>query len=201
MAAQVQKTPDVEPPRKDESAFLSRLRSGDTSAFEAFVREHQDPVYGLLLRLSGDPDDALDLVQETFIRALKGISSFREDSALRTWLHRIAVNLFLNARRGPKRENIAHDTLEELAPNWWDRWSGRIPDPEQEVISGETLEMLERAIARMPEEYRAVLLLRDREGYSASEVADMLQISVPAVKSRLHRARLFVRKELLFKSQ
>ncbi len=173
------------------------MRAGDAAAFEAFVLAHQDPLYGLLLRLTGDHDAALDLVQETFLRALRGIAAFRGESALRTWLHRIAMHAFLNERRGSRTVTVDPQTLEGLAPSWWDRWSGRMPDPEQVVASRQEAERLGRAIARLPEAYRAVLLLRDREGHSAHEVASLLGISVPAVKSRLHRARLFVRQAFL----
>lgn len=184
-----------------DAALLSRLRSGDAQAFESLVRENQGPLYGLLVRLAGDPDEALDLVQETFLRAFRGMASFRGESAVRTWLHRIAMNVFLNERRGPRRETVDLQTLEELSPGWWDRWSGRVPDPEQLASSREESQRLGRIIARLPEEYRAVLLLRDREEYRAQEVAEMLDISVSAVKSRLHRARMFVRKELLRESR
>ncbi len=187
--------------RTGEADLLSRMRAGDAAAFEAFVLEHQDPLYGLLVRLTGDRDAALDLVQETFLRALRGIASFRGESALRTWLHRIAVHVFLNEKRGPRTETVDPQTLEKLAPSWWNRWSGRMPDPEQVVASRQEAERLGQVIARLPEAYRAVLLLRDREGYSAHEVATLLEISVPAVKSRLHRARLFVRQQLLGNTQ
>ncbi len=189
--------PVLEDKGGDEAALLSRLCSGDESAFESLVLEHQGPLYGLLVRLTGDEDAALDLVQETFLRALRGLASFRGESSLRTWLHRIAVNLFLNKRRGPRRLMVDLEILEELEPSWWDRWTGRIPDPEEVVANREQIELLGEAITRLPEEHRAVLLLRDREGHSTREVADLLGISVPAVKSRVHRARVSVRKEFL----
>ena len=184
-----------------DAALLSRLRSGDAAAFESLVRENQGPLYGLLARLTGDPDEALDLVQETFLRAFRGMAAFRGESAVRTWLHRIAMNVFLNERRGPRQETVDLQTLEELSPSWWDRWNGRAPDPEQVAASREESQRLGRIIARLPEGYRAVLLLRDREEYRAHEVAEMLGISVSAVKNRLHRARMFVRKELLRESR
>ncbi|MBI3128445.1 MAG: sigma-70 family RNA polymerase sigma factor [Candidatus Tectomicrobia bacterium] len=189
-----------EPAESQEAPLLSRLRAGDTQAFESLVRENQGPLYNLLARLTGDPDEALDLVQETFLRAFRGMASFRGESAVKTWLHRIAMNVFLNERRGPRRETVDVQTLEELSPGWWDRWSGRMPDPEQLAIRREESRRLGGIIARLPEEYRAVLLLRDREEYSAHEVAEMLEISESAVKSRLHRARMYVRKEFLKKA-
>ncbi len=182
---------------KDEEALLCRLRAGDESAFEALVEQQQRPLFSLLARLTGNPEEAMDLVQETFLRAVRGLASFRGESSLRTWLHRIAVNVFLNERRTARPEMVELETIENLAPSWWDRWSGRVPDPEQLASSREGVERLGRAMARLPEEHRAVLLLRDREVYSAKEVASLLEITVPAVKSRLHRARVFVRQELL----
>ncbi len=181
--------------------LLSRLRSGETAALEEMVQAHQSLLYGLLLRLTGDPDEALDLVQETFIRALRGMASFRGESSIRTWLYRIAVNVFRNERRAAPRETVDPQELEEMNPGWWDRWSGRVPDPEEIVAGREETERLARAISRLPEEYRLVLLLRDREGHTTQEVADLVGISNAAVKSRLHRARLFVRGELLGESR
>lgn len=197
MARQIVPVQDTGAQAGNEAAFLSRLRAGDAGAFETLVREHQGPLYSLLSRLMGNPDEALDLVQETFIRALRGLPSFRGESALRTWLYRIAMNEFLNGQRGRRTEAVAPEEMEDLAPSLWDRWRGRVPDPEEVAVTREELEKLRQAIARLPEEYRAVLLLRDREGYSAQETAELLGISIPAVKSRLHRARLFVRKRLI----
>jgi RNA polymerase sigma-70 factor, ECF subfamily len=172
---------------------LARLRAGDTDAFEAWVQEHRDPLFHLLFRLTGDKDEALDLLQETFVHALRGLSTFRGDAAFRTWLYRIAVNLFLTDRR-QHRQTVSIDTLDNRMLNLRDDWQRRIPNPEELVSNREVRARLGQAMTQLRPEYRAVLLLRDREGYRTQEVASMLGLSIAAVKSRLHRARLFVRK-------
>ena len=181
----------------DERGLLERLRSGDEAAFEELVQNQQGPLYGFLLRMTGEPDDALDLVQETFIRALRGLSAFRGESTLKTWLHRIAMNLFLNEKRKPQRETVTPEEVESTQPGVWDRLTGRVPEPEEVVSNRQEMARLEKAILKLPEEYRSVLLLRDREGHTAQETAELLEVSVSAVKSRLHRARIFVRQEML----
>lgn len=181
----------------DERGLLERLRSGDEAAFEELVLSQQGPLYGFLLRMTGEPDDALDLVQETFVRALRGLAAFRGESTLKTWLHRIAMNLFLNEKRKPQRETVTPEEIESVQPGVWDRLTGRVPDPEEVVSNRQEMARLEKAILKLPEEYRRVLLLRDREGHTAQETAELLEVSVSAVKSRLHRARIFVRQEML----
>lgn len=181
---------DSEGNRED---VLARLCAGDTDAFEAWVQEHRDPLFRLLFRLTGDKDEALDLLQETFLHALRGLSTFRGDATFRTWLHRIAVNAFLNGRR-QHRQTVSIDTLDHLMLNLRDGWQRRIPTPEELVSNREVQARLGQAITQLRPEYRVVLLLRDREGYRTQEVANMLGLSITAVKSRLHRARLVVRK-------
>ena len=178
---------------RNRENVLARLRAGDTDAFEAWVQEHRDPLFHLLFRLTGDKDEALDLLQETFVHALRGLPTFRGDAAFRTWLHRIAVNIFLTDRR-QHRQTVSIDTLDNHMLNLRDDWQRRIPNPEELVSNREVRARLGQAMTQLRPEYRAVLLLRDREGYRTQEVASMLGLSIAAVKSRLHRARLFVRK-------
>lgn len=185
---------------REDAQVLSRLHAGEEAALEEMVRVYQGPLYGFLLRRTGDPDQALDLVQETFLRALQGLSSFRGDASLKTWLHQIAMNLFLNEKRRPQMAALSPEELEEVQSGAWSRLTGRIPDPEKMVSDQQEIDRLERAIGRMPDEYQVVLLLRDQEGYTSEETAELVGISVGAVRSRLHRARVFVREELLEKS-
>jgi RNA polymerase sigma-70 factor (ECF subfamily) len=172
---------------------LARLRAGDTDVFEAWVQEHRDPLFHLLFRLTGDTDEALDLLQETFVHALRGMQTFRGDATFRTWLHRIAVNLFLSNRR-QHRQTVSIDTLDNRMLNLQDGWHRWVPNPEELVSNREVRAQLGQAMTQLSPEYRTVLLLRDRDGYRTQEVANMLGLSITAVKSRLHRARLFVRK-------
>jgi len=180
---------------KNREEVLALLRAGDADAFEAWVQEHQSPLFNSLLRLTGDKDEALELVQETFLNALRGLQTFRGDASSRTWLHRIAVNAFLNDRR-QHRHTVSIDALDHLTLNLRDHWQRRIPTPEELVSNREVWTRLRQTLTQLPPEHRVVLLLRDREGYRTQEVANMLGLSIAAVKSRLHRARLFVRQAL-----
>jgi RNA polymerase sigma-70 factor (ECF subfamily) len=121
------------------------------------------------------------------------MQTFRGDATFRTWLHRIAVNLFLSNRR-QHRQTVSIDTLDNRMLNLQDGWHRWVPNPEELVSNREVRAQLGQAMTQLSPEYRTVLLLRDRDGYRTQEVANMLGLSITAVKSRLHRARLFVRK-------
>jgi RNA polymerase sigma-70 factor (ECF subfamily) len=148
-------------------------------------------------------EDAKDILQETFLGMVRSIREFRQESKFTTWLYRIASNACLKKhRRGvfdptPEQEL----SLDAFMPR--PDSDGRRPeiadwseDAERALLNGELTGRMEAAIDKLPREYKIVLLLRDVEGFSAEETAEMLKLSVPAVKSRLHRARVFVRKEL-----
>ena len=161
-------------------------------AFEDLVSEHQSRVYGVALRVVSDPELAADVAQETFIRAWRGLARFRGDSSLSTWLHRIAVNTALTARRkaarnhGPSLETI-HEVVAESTPDI---------DPERR---GEVLDLrgrLEAALDALPEGQKAVVILKDVEGWSHAEIAETLDITVSAAKVRLHRAHRRLAHEL-----
>jgi RNA polymerase sigma-70 factor (ECF subfamily) len=148
-------------------------------------------------------EDAKDILQETFLGMLRSIRDFRGESRFTTWLYRIASNACLKKRRrgvyDPEPEQEL--SLDELMPRPGP--DGRKPeiadwteDAERALLRGELTEQMEVAIDRLPREHKIVLVLRDVEGFSAEETARMLNLSVPAVKSRLHRARVFVRREL-----
>jgi RNA polymerase sigma-70 factor (ECF subfamily) len=177
-----------------EEKALERFRRGEVEAFEEVVRRYQTPLYNLLYRMSRDEDETRDHLQETFLRAFRGLKDFRGGSRLGTWLYRIALNTFLKRQGKKEEEPTDPSTLEEF---WHSIYEEPNPkDPAEVLMREEGKEILRQAIGRLPEEYRAVLLLRDREELSAKEVGEILDLSVAAVKSRLHRARLFLRKEL-----
>jgi len=193
---------DVSPP-PDEHALIEASRHGDPAALEALVRLHQTRVYNFATRMCRNIEDAKDILQETFLGMIRSIRDFREESRFTTWLYRIASNACLKKhRRGihdptPEQEL----SLDELMPR--PDAEGKRPeiadwsqDAERTLLRGELSEKMEAAIDRLPREYKIVLVLRDVEGLSAEETAEALKLSVPAVKSRLHRARTFVRNEL-----
>ncbi len=192
-----------DPQTHDEHSLIEASRAGDSSAVEELVRSHQARVYNFAVRMCRNVEDAKDILQETFLGMLRSIKDFRKESRFTTWLYRIASNACLKKRRrgvhDPEPEQEL--SLDELMPR--PNADGVKPeiadwshDAERALLRGEFSEKMEAAIDRLPKEYKIVLVLRDVEGFSAEETADMLKLSVPAVKSRLHRARVFVRKEL-----
>lgn len=164
------KTPDV----------VRRAQTGDADAFEVIYREHSARVYALCLRLSGGSGaDASDLMQDVFIRAWRGIGSFRGDCAFSSWLHRLAVNVMLETARGDKRRTARVLVMED--PDVIGAQSASVtPDLRMD---------LEDAIARLPRGARMAFVLHDIEGYRHDEIAEQLGIAVGTVKAQLHRAR------------
>ena len=150
--------------------------------------------------MCGCQEDAKDLMQETMISALRGLNGFRRESKFSVWLFQIAKRNCINIRR---KDKVSPDQLlpiEEFIPTEDERQTLQIADwrttPVQELLNRELGERLEEAIALLPSDYRIVLLLRDAEGFTAEETAQILDLQVPAVKSRLYRARLAIRKQL-----
>lgn len=188
---------------EDEQALIEASRAGDPAAVEELVRSHQSRVYNFAMRMCRNVEDAKDILQETFLGMLRSIKDFRGESRFTTWLYRIASNACLKKhRRGVHDPEPQQElSLDELMPRiGGDGKKPEIPDwsedAERALLRGEVSERMEAAIDRLPRDYKIVLVLRDVEGFSAEETAEMLKLSVPAVKSRLHRARLFVRREL-----
>lgn len=191
------------PEQKDERALLEASRVGDPAAVEELVRSYQGRVYSFAMRMCRNVEDAKDILQETFLGMLRSIKEFRGESRFSTWLYRIASNACLKKRRRgvfepePEQELSLDQLMPRPGP---DGKKPEIPDwsedAERALLRGELSEKMEAAIDRLPRESKIVLVLRDIEGFSAEETAEMLKLSVPAVKSRLHRARVFVRREL-----
>ena len=187
----------------EDRTLIAASRGGDPSALEALVRAHQGRVYSFAMRMCRNVEDAKDILQETFLGMVRSIKEFREESKFTTWLYRIASNACLKKRRRGVHDPAPEQelSLDELMPRRDAEgrrpeiadWSG---DAERALLQGELSERMEAAIDKLPREYKIVLVLRDVEGFSAEETAGMLKLSVPAVKSRLHRARVFVRREL-----
>jgi RNA polymerase sigma-70 factor (ECF subfamily) len=182
----------------DEAALLAGLRAGDAAAYDRAVRLYGGRMLAVARRFLPNDADAQDAVQDAFLSAFRGLPGFDGRSGLATWLHRIAVNACLlklrTARRRPERP------LDDLLPRFAeDGHHARRPvsdwgRPAEELAQRrETREAVRAAIARLPDEYRAVLLLRDIEGADTDEAARRLGTTPGAVKTRLHRARLALR--------
>lgn len=165
----------------DDTILVRAAQTGDVEAFEELVRSHQASVYRVALRILGSRADAQDAVQETFIRAWRALPHFRHDSAISTWLYRIATRQALH-RIAARRTTETLDEVELEAG----------PDPAESAERRERLRAVTHAIANLPPEQRAALVLREFEGLSYQEVADILGAGLPAIKTRIHRARLTV---------
>jgi RNA polymerase sigma-70 factor, ECF subfamily len=177
-------------PRPEQSA----------EAFDTLYRAHVDLVYRYAYRLCGEVESAKDLVQETFLNAYRGLRQFRGDAKVSTWLYTIASRACLRMRRRRKGAPERELSLEEFVPTSEGEFRLQLPieglTPEQALENKELRQALEQAINQLPKKYRMALVLRDMEGLSAGETAAVMGLSERAVKSRLHRARLFVRREL-----
>ncbi len=177
---------------------LEKLRAGDRAEIARMVDEFSAPVYRLGLRMLGNPQDAEDVLQNTFMNALTHLSEFEGRSSLATWLYRIAANEALMFIRRKKPEvNIedlqADDPETELTPSYFVDWSSL---PEEELLSEEGKKALEEAIQTLPQNLRMVFVMRDVEGLSIKETADALGLTETNVKTRLLRARLHLRERL-----
>ena len=184
----------------DEVQLVERARAGDLEAFEELLGRHQQRVMRVVLSILKEPMDAEEVAQDVFLTVFEKIDHFRGDSSFSTWLHRVAVNAALMRRRKSKADRSV--PLDDVMPSFDERghlavdiadWSQQAGDP---VLAREAGEVIEAAEEKLDEMYRTVFGLRDVQGFSIEETAEILELSVPAVKSRLHRARLFLRREL-----
>ncbi|HXF92759.1 MAG TPA: RNA polymerase sigma factor [Nitrospiraceae bacterium] len=175
-------------------------RPDELPAFDQLYRDHVDLIYRFAQRLCGEPDAAKDIVQDTFLNAYRGFKKFRGDARVSTWLYTIASRACLRMRRKRKGEPERELSLEEFIPASEGEFKLQIPmdglTPEEALQNKELRRALDQAIEKLPPKYRMVLVLRDMEGLSAKEVGTIMGLNERAVKSRLHRARLFVRREL-----
>lgn len=183
---------------EEERELVARARGGDFGAFELLVNRSEGPVYAHLLRLVANGEDARDLLQETYLSAYRNLAGFKGDSSFSTWVYRIATNHALMKLRKKQPHEVALDevtipTHEELKGRTISDWP---LDPKEALLRGELRGVLESAIRKLPPLYRAVVLLRDVEESSTEETALALGITEGAVKTRLHRARIFLREAL-----
>lgn len=183
-----------------EEELIVKAQQGDEDAFAQLLDIHQGKVYGLTLRLTGSPEDAMELTQEAFFNAWRGLPSFKRDSKFSTWLYRLATNVTIDFLRKEKRRRSL-----PLSPLSMDEDDDQrildIPDhrftPQSEAERRELQEAVHRGLEKLSDEHRQVLVLRELNGLSYGEIAQVLQIEEGTVKSRISRARLALRKILL----
>ncbi len=181
---------------KDDFSLVESVLTGDRRAFEPLVRRHERRVFRVTLAVLGNVEDAEEAMQDTFIKAFRHLDQFRKESRFTTWLTRIAVNEAIqkrNARKNFVPLTEAESAKEQFAPKRYEPWKS---NPEQLYGRHELHRIVEDAIKSLSQIYREAFILRDVEELSAEEAAEALRISVPALKSRLLRARLMMRETL-----
>jgi RNA polymerase sigma-70 factor, ECF subfamily len=183
--------------QREDDELVRRLRTGDEAAYEELLSRFQQPVYNLAYRLLNDPGDASDVVQEVFLKVFRNVSHFRRQSSLKTWIYRITVNEAHNQRRWFFRHRSREVGLDDEPEQIHTR---NVPDSERSpfdcTFDREKHELIEGALARINPLFREVVILRDVEDLSYEEIAEVLQISLGTVKSRILRGREALREEL-----
>ena len=190
--------PKLGEPISEEMALVHAAKAGDVSAFESLVKKYDRNVFRIANHITHNREDAEDVVQDAFLKAYENLEQFQGQSKFYTWLVRIAVNealMKLRKRRPERTVSLDEDvkTEEDSLPREVADWS---PNPEQQYSQAELKDILTRTIQGLPPGFRTVFVLRDVEGLSTEETAEALDLSIPAVKSRLLRARLQLRERL-----
>lgn len=177
----------------DDKTLITQILEGDQAAFSALVERYQTPVYNQILRMTGNEQDALELAQETFLRAWRGLAWFHFESKFSTWLYRLAANCCIDFLRRQKKQRTVSLTTDDAAVT-------DIPDrqmtPEEQLLRQERQTAIQRAMALLAAEHRQILTLRVINDLDYAQIADVLDVPVGTVKSRLARARMQLRKKM-----
>lgn len=192
--------------RAEEASIVAELRAGSEDAYSWLVNHYHQPVYSLVYRILNDPSDAADTTQEVFLKVFRGIKRFNGDASLKTWIYRIAIHEASNQRRWWFRHKRKETSMESPIEHSADL-DGRglsledtIEDPHdtpfEHMMHEEVRSKVEEELKKVPEPYRTTVMLRDIEGLSYEEIAEILQVNIGTVKSRLMRGRDNLRKRL-----
>lgn len=174
----------------DERELIARLQKRDEAAFEELIRQYEKKVYSLCFRMCGNSEDAEEAAQDAFLALWRGIDRFRQESSLSTWIYRLATNACIDTLRRRKKQSgsVSLDD-EELFVDAVDT----SPQPQETVEHREAQKLLQEGLSTLPEEYRKVLILREIEGLSYTEIAESASIELGTVKSRISRGRSLLR--------
>jgi RNA polymerase sigma-70 factor (ECF subfamily) len=194
MGADISASQTAGAPTDDE--LVTAARRGDAAALETLLVRYQPYLYRFGLRMCGNVEDAGDVAQESLISMARSLRDFRGDSSVSSWLYTIARRFCIKKRRRSKFAPLREESLDAPGIDAVQRLADPAPSPEEQATNQELATALTQAIDALDQSHREVLVLRDVEGLSAPEVANILGVSVDAVKSRLHRARVAVRQEL-----
>jgi RNA polymerase sigma-70 factor (ECF subfamily) len=187
--------------RSQEAAVIAELKAGSEDAYVWLIGEFHQPIYSLVYRMMNDPSDAADTTQEVFLKVFRGMKHFHGESSLKTWIYRIALHEAANRRRWFFRHKVQETPIEPAEATSSEFGQAmQLVDPGESPFDNfaheEVREAVERALRDVPEPYRTALILRDLEEMSYEEVAEVLQISLGTVKSRITRGRDALRRRL-----
>jgi len=189
----------MSPMSDEELRFVAALRRRDTRAFNALVLRFQDRVYGLVLRILGHPEDAREVAQEVFVSVFEKIDSYRGEAAISTWLFRIAVNHARNRiKHASRRRERQKDSFDDMhSPPSSGQLNAEVPRPDQVHGRRYVATLVDQALAQLDEDQRVMVILRDVEGQSYEDIAEITGVQLGTVKSRIHRARQRLKQILL----
>ena len=180
-----------------DKELVKECKQGDKAAYAELVSRYTEKAYNLALRITRNQEDAEEILQDVFLTVYNKIDKFQEKAAFSSWLYRITANTsFMKLRKRKQHAAVSMDDVGPAAEHDWKAGGVDIHDTNLISTRHELREALEDAISKLPDEYKTIFILRDVDGLSNQEVGNVLNLSVPAVKSRLHRSRLMLRKKL-----
>jgi RNA polymerase sigma-70 factor (ECF subfamily) len=186
--------------RDEDYEIVQAINNGRADLFQRLVEKYQQKLYNFGMRMCGESRDAEDLVQETFLNVFRYLQGFRYETKFKNWMYRVATTTCIKAKRRPKHAPEYELSLEDFMPGEGEDLPDQAPGwaqrPLDQLLNEELADRIEKAILELPKKYRMVVVLRDQEGFSTEETAQILDISVANTKVRLHRARLFLREKL-----
>ena len=196
----MQKNPRRKKVSDEDTELIRAINSGRKSLFHDLVKKYEQKLYNFGLRMCGETRDAEDIVQDTFLNVYRYLADFRYEASFKNWLYRIASSACIKKRRKSKFASTKDISLEDFIPEDKENIPDSLPqwasEPLEKILNTELSENIQKSVLSLPEKYRIVLILRDIEGFSTGETAQILNIKPASVKVRLHRARLFLKEKL-----
>ena len=196
----MQKNPKRKTVSDEDAELIRAINSGRKSLFHDLVKKYEQKLYNFGLRMCGETRDAEDIVQDTFLNVYRYLADFRYEASFKNWLYRIASSACIKKRRKSKFASTKDISLEDFIPEDKENIPDSLPqwasEPLEKILNTELSENIQKSVLSLPEKYRIVLILRDIEGFSTGETAQILNIKPASVKVRLHRARLFLKEKL-----
>jgi len=195
-----EKNPTPQKIKDKDFDLIQAINAGEVDKFQDLVKRYEAKLYNFSLRMCRDPSDAEDMIQDTFLNVFRYLKNFRYETKFKNWLYKVAASTCFKKRRKSKFAPDKELSLEEFLPNDEAEKPDHVPEwalmPLDKLLNEELAGVINKTIITLPKKYRMVILLRDIEGFSTTETAQILNLSPSNVKVRLHRARLYLREKL-----